>query len=257
MSSILIVGYGNIGRHTYRELEALKPHIYDPYVETYNTKVPIKYDYAFVCVPTEKLPDGSCDTSVVEQAVAETDADIIVIKSAIPVGTTDFLADKYNKSLVISPEYYGTTQHSLESPNFLILGGKKEHCQKVAQLFYQIKNGAFKIKFTDRKAAELAKYMENCFLALKVSFCCEFFDIARQFGVCYEELREIFIMDDRMGCSHTFVHEDSPYYNSHCLNKDIPALIRFAKAKGAEAPLMAAMEQINNDRKIKINLKGE
>ena len=30
---------------------------------------------------------------------------------------------------------------------------------------------------------------------------------------------------ERMGDSHTFVSKDHPYYDSHCLNKDIPALI--------------------------------
>lgn len=32
-------------------------------------------------------------------------------------------------------------------------------------------------------------------------------------------------MDSRMGDSHTYVNPDNPYYDSHCLNKDIPALI--------------------------------
>jgi UDP-glucose 6-dehydrogenase len=92
--------------------------------------------------------------------------------------------------------------------------------------------------------------MENCFLALKVTFCNEFADIAQKYGISYPELREIFIADGRMGDSHTFVYPEAPYYNSHCLNKDIPALIAFA---GREtAPLMSAVDEINKYKKNEI-----
>lgn len=244
---VLIVGYGNIGKHLYKELEKLKPFVYDKFMPEYTAAINSRYDIAFVCVPTEMLPDGSADISVVEEAVSAVDADITVIKSAVPVGTTDYLAEKYGKNLVISPEYYGTTQHSSDSPDFLILGGDKKYSRKVAQLYYNIKSGSFRIKFTDIKTAELAKYMENCFLALKVTFCAEFKEIADSFGIVYEDLREVFVMDERMGESHTFVYEDKPYYDSHCLNKDIPALIKFA----GNPPLMTKMDEINKERKGK------
>ena len=243
---ILIVGYGNIGRHMYKELEKLQPDIYDPYIREYSIKSDLRYDVAFVCVPTEPRVDGSCDISIVEAAVQETNAKIIVIKSAIPVGTADMLISKYKKKIVVSPEYYGTTQHSCDSPNFLVLGGSKETCAYVAQVYYRVKNGSFRIVFTTTKTAELAKYMENCFLALKVTFCNEFADVARDYDVAYEELREIFVHDERMGESHTFVLDDQLYYDSHCLNKDIPAFISFAKEK---APLMKSVYEINLKRK--------
>ena len=88
--------------------------------------------------------------------------------------------------------------------------------------------------------------MENCFLATKVTFCNEFAEIAKEFGICYEQLREIFIMDERVGSSHTFVFNDQPYYDSICLNKDIPALIK----QSSNALLMTQVNDINNLRKV-------
>ena len=38
------------------------------------------------------------------------------------------------------------------------------------------------------------------------------------------ELRELFILDPRINASHTFVSETRPYWDSHCLNKDVPAI---------------------------------
>jgi UDP-glucose 6-dehydrogenase len=148
---------------------------------------------------------------------------------------------------VFSPEYYGTTQHADASPNFLILGGEKKCCEKVAELYQRVKSGHFSITFTDATTAELAKYMENCFLGLKVTFCNEFANIAAGYGVSYPELREIFVKDTRMGSSHTYVYKDKPYYDSHCLNKDIAALTHIG---GEHAPLMRFVESLNRQFKI-------
>lgn len=44
-----------------------------------------------------------------------------------------------------------------------------------------------------------------------------------------------------MGESHTFVDSKRPYYDSHCLNKDVPALLQFTE----KAHLMQSVFDIN------------
>lgn len=250
INDILIVGYGNIGKHIHNELiGAGEIDIYDPYIPEYMMSYVSQYNIAFICCPTEMNPDGTCDISAVEDAVENTKAKIIVIKSTVPVGTCENLKMKYKKNIVFSPEYYGTTIHSPESPNFLILGGDQSSCDTVAQYYYKVKKNSFRIHFTDYKTAELAKYMENCFLALKVTFCSEFATIAKDFGISYPKLRELFILDERMGESHTLINTDKQYYDSHCLNKDIPGLIM----QTDKAHLMEAMLQINKQKRIDNN----
>ena len=155
MTNVLILGYGNIGKHIYDELKTMNPYIYDPNIPQYNNYPKINIDIAFVCVPTDSQADGSCDTSIVEKTIKKCNAEIIVIKSAIPVGTAEYLEKKHKKRIVVSPEYYGTTQHSDNSPNFLILGGDIKDCVKVAQIYYTIKNGKFRIIYTTSKVAEI------------------------------------------------------------------------------------------------------
>ena len=245
-NDILIVGYGNIGTHIHKELEgAGKISIQDKYKPEYMLSYTKAFNFAFICVPTEMKEDGSVDITEVENSVMNTNAKIIIIKSTVPIGTCQYLKDKYEKEIVFSPEYYGTTIHCPTSPNFLILAGDKKNTRKVAELYQRVKTSKFRITFTDYKTAELAKYMENCFLALKVTFCSEFYDIAQQYGISYPELREIFIQDERMGDSHTYVNPKETYYNSHCLNKDIPGLI----SQTDRALLMEAMHKINQDKK--------
>ena len=86
--------------------------------------------------------------------------------------------------------------------------------------------------------------MENAYLATKVSFCNQFYDISKQIDVDYEELRELFTLDPRVENSHTFVYEDKPYWDSHCLNKDVQAI-----ADEYNAELLQDVIRFNNKRK--------
>jgi nucleotide sugar dehydrogenase len=251
---ILICGFGNIGKHIFSELykcEEIDIAIYDRYTETSISDENIlneEYDYAFICVPTNLDENGYCDLSEVEYAVNHINADTIIIKSTIPVGTTK----SFNKNnIVFSPEYYGTTQHSLDSPNFLVLGGSKEYSMKIVQLYQMVKDGSFRFIFVDSDTAELAKFMENSWIATKVTFCNEFADIANSFNINYEELRECFIADERVNPSHTFVYKDKPYYDSHCLNKDIPMIINTCEENHIDVPLLKGISHINSCRRKK------
>ena len=47
----------------------------------------------FVCVPTPRSEDGSCDISIVEEAFEWLDTEVLVIKSTVEVGTTERLSD--------------------------------------------------------------------------------------------------------------------------------------------------------------------
>ena len=93
--------------------------------------------------------------------------------------------------------------------------------------------------------AEIAKYMENSWLATKVSFCSQFFQIAKRHGVSYEELRELFILDPRVNPSHTFIYEEHPYWESHCLDKDVAHIANSEDS----ASLLRDIIKFNNDMK--------
>lgn len=126
------------------------------------------------------------------------------------------------------------------------MGGDKKDCIQVQQLLQKVYDARHNFHITDAKTAELVKYMENAYLGMKVSFCNQFFDIAESCGVNYEELRELFILDPRVEASHTFVYRDKPYWDSHCLNKDLPAIAQFGKAS-----LLQSVIRFNNSRKRK------
>lgn len=222
MKEILIIGYGTVGHNLATELQKLNITITDKYKNIFAPKK--KYDFGFICVDTP-LKDSKLDITEVENAINENDCKIYIIKSTIPVGTVDSLIAKTGKNIIFSPEYYGGTQHCNNfNFDFTILGGDERICCDVVQLLQKVYDGRHIFRITDSKTAEMVKFMENSWLAMKVSFCNDFYNATRIAGVNYEQLRELFILDPRVNPSHTFVYKDQPYWDSHCLNKDVPAI---------------------------------
>lgn len=206
-------------------------------------------DIAFVCVPTPENEDGSCDTRIVEEVISWLETATIVLRSTVPVGFTDSMTEKYNKHIVFQPEYCGeTADHpyvDLSRRSWITLGGKQPYIDKVIEAYQQVYSSDVRIKIVDSRTAELAKYMENCYLAAKVIFCNEFYDIAQKMGISYNELRETWLMDERMGRSHTFVYPEKRGYDGKCLPKDVNALLSQVDDLGIDATLMKAVKDKN------------
>jgi len=243
-----IVGYGVVGK----AMKTLFPgaEVYDTAPGLPADRAAINAcDAAFVCVPTPPMPDGSCDVSAVEETVAWLATPLIVLRSTVPPGTTERLAQRFGKSLVFQPEYLGETNaHPYADPreaSFIVLGGNEADCAAVADLYAPLFHSSTRFHFTDTRTAELAKYMENCFFAAKVVFCAEFFRIAKSMGVSYPMLREIWLADGRICPDHTFVYPDRLGFDGKCLPKDLSAIIYAATALGYRPRLLEAVAEVN------------
>lgn len=240
--SILVCGEGVVGNliiNTFSKSNNLDIYIYDKYkyqnkgnkifIKEFKTGKVIPYkeglvefDFCFICVPTDNIEDA-CDVSNVEECINRFGAEVYVIKSTVPVGATNSLLSKTYKNIIFSPEFSGGTQHVLKDENFVILGGETLSCERVSQLYYEIFNASFKVIYCSSKEAEMCKYFVNTYLAAKVVFC-SFFKLACQDkDISYDKMRQLFLLDPRINPSHTIVYDDLGY-DSHCFNKDLPAL---------------------------------
>ena len=222
--NILIMGYGIVGHNLANEISDLKPDVVDKYKTEYNTIRDIHYDLGFICVDTP-LKGDTLDISEVVKCLDEYDCEIYCIKSTCPVGTVEALTKKTGKKIVFSPEYAGNTKNCNNfNFDFTILGGNPKVCEEIIQMLLPCYDGRHTFRAVEPKLAELVKFMENSYLAIKVSFCNSFFNVCEKEGINYSQLRELFILDPRVNPSHTFVFAETPFWNSHCLNKDVPAI---------------------------------
>lgn len=251
---IAIIGYGFVGK----AMKKIFPEslIYDPaQPEISVSKNEINSaDVGFVCVPTNMLPDGSCDTSIVESTVEWLETPLIIIRSTIKPGTTDALQKKYpSKHIVFQPEYVGETPAhpmmtgALSEKSFLIFGGNREDCARAVQVYQKVFNASVKILFLSPKEAEVTKYMENTAIGTMVTLVNEFYNICRAFGVEYDMVREGFLLDPRMSRYFTFVFPDKRGFEGKCLPKDINAIAKASREAGYRAEFVEDILK-NNDR---------
>ncbi len=243
-----IVGYGHVGKAMHELFT--NAVIYDKFLNIGSCEEINTCDVAFVCVPTPRLSDGKCDTSIVEEVVSWLNVNTIILRSTVEIGFTDYLMNKYKKEIVFQPEYYGeTTAHPFRNLNermWLSFGGNQSGIDMAIKAYQTVINSNVKIYQCDAKTAEMAKYMENAFLATKVIFCNEMYDIAKALGVNYNLAREIWIADPRIGASHTFVYEDNRGYGGSCLPKDISSLLYQAQVADIDAKLISSVIEKNN-----------
>jgi UDPglucose 6-dehydrogenase len=246
--SVAIVGYGAVGTG----IAQLFPGAvaFDPPLGLGSKEEVNACRFAFVAVPTPMSPDGSADTSVVEEVVSWIESEVIILRSTVPVGTTDRLREASGKSIVFQPEYgpAETPDHpfnNLRNVRWAILGGDRRDTVKVADLYKTTFSADFTLAQTDARTAELTKYMENAFLATKVTFCNEFYDIAEAQGIDYNELRELWLLDPRIGRSHSFVLPFNRGFGGRCLPKDLSAIISTATKSGVRAGLLEAVRDVN------------
>ena len=242
---ILIIGYGVVGKNMHKIFP--KAAVIDPNATLWPENQDEIYDVGFIRVPTESRPDGRADVSVVLEAIAEHQGcEVLCIKSAVPPGTTQPLIDE-GRRIVVSPEYFGATQHAnAVDYDFVILGGRLDDTIRVALAYQEVKAAGFRIDQVDATTAELVKYMENAWIATKVTFCNEFANIAKAFGVHYSVLRELWLNDPRVNPSHTFVYPDTPGWDSHCLNKDVAAIMEASRDAGYLPYFLQVMVMVNN-----------
>ncbi len=237
---VSIIGYGVVGQSMHRLFPDAR--IYDP-MQGYTDDVS---GIAFVCVPTPENPDGSCDTTLVESVVAAHDAEVFVIRSTVPPGTTRRLP----KPAVFQPEFLGMTpghryQSDADVP-FVILGGYDTEI--VADLYRTVLPSTTAIHHTTWEIAELVKYAVNTFLATKVEFANELYDACAKLDVRYDEFREMWLLDDRIGRSHTSVDPAHRGFDGTCFPKDIAALVAWAGTATPLPVVRAAME--SNRRRV-------
>ena len=197
-------------------------------------------DFIFVSVPTPANSDGSINLDVVYkafQSISDTNKrtdNCILLRSTVVPGTTRKVQENFpTLNIVFNPEFLTERSAKFDFINQarFILGGESIHTNKVAELFRWRFGESTSIVETNFETAEIIKYMNNCYLATKVSFLNEMYQIANACGVDWEKAVDGFVRDGRVGHSHMNVPgPDGKFgFGGSCFPKDIQAMIHFAQ----------------------------
>lgn len=248
--SVATVGMGWVGK----SMQQLFPdiYVYDPGLGYGEKEEVNKRDIAFVCVPTPVIGEGKLDTSIVEEVVSWCKSPVICVRSTVNPGDCDRWANKYNKRIVMQPEYLGETQnHPMLDPRqrpFLIVGGAPEDRKKVLDAYFTTYNANTSVRLVSCLEAEIIKLSENRAIAFKVAQTEELIDVCKLAGVDYYQIRDAVYGDDprfNLWWTADFAHGRG--LRSKCLPKDAFAWCAWAESLGYNPIITRAILKKNKD----------
>jgi UDPglucose 6-dehydrogenase len=200
----------------------------------------------FCAVGTPPKPNGEADTSAVEEVVEAArrlgSGRLFVIKSTVPVGTTDRVSRRLPGPVVYNPEFLreGSAVEDFFHPYRVVIGTRTPVAAAVLEALYR-PLGAPVVR-TDPPTAEMIKYASNAFLATKVSFINEIAHICEYVGADVSRVAEGMGLDPRIG-PH-FLRPGIGFGGS-CLPKDLRALLETAREYLLEPALLQAVLRVN------------
>ncbi len=253
-----IIGHGFVGKAVdFGFSKNTSKLIIDPiYKNSIDDLVVFKPEIIFVCVPTPMLINGYQDSSIVTEVVSEiTDLipdTLIVIKSTITPTVIEKLKN-ITCNIVYNPEFLREKQANFDFENskIIILGGQKEDCEKVASIY---KNHSvcktLNYHNVDLKSASFIKYSINTFLATKVIYFNELFNLFSELKTndSWQQVIDIISLDERMGNSHMNVpgHDGKRGFGGACFPKDSTALLKFAESMQVDLSVLKSAVRVNN-----------
>lgn len=240
---IAIIGFGFVGSAIAKAFtKNIDKFILDPKHfpdKTIKDLIEFKPDASFIAVPTPEAEDGSCDATILKQIIQDLNQiknHLVIIKSTIPINVLQAIQQNYsNLRIIFTPEFL-TEQNSFDdfcNPPMHIFGGNEKDASIVEQLYlnHSICSPCPIFK-TSMAIASLVKYCINSFLASKVIFMNEFYNIFQKSGEQNWDLfTKILATDQRIGNSHLKVpgKNKEKGYGGKCFPKDTKALAFYAK----------------------------
>jgi UDPglucose 6-dehydrogenase len=254
--NIGIIGNGFVGNAIYQNFkDKLVCKVYDVRIHRCQNTIEetVDSDIVFVCLPTPMKDDGTCDLSFVLdffRTVKVTDPrTLFVIKSTVPIGTTDKIIEMRNDLRVVHNPEFLTAVNAVEdfkNSDRHIIGGKQEWCLRLLDLYVEF-FPTTPTRIVKAKESETIKYFANSFLAAKVSFFNNLYEICEKFEINYDSVKEGICTDNRIGFAHTKVPGPDGLrgFGGYCFPKDINALINTLKENNIDSSLFEAAWQYN------------
>jgi GDP-mannose 6-dehydrogenase len=209
-------------------------------------------DISFICVGTPSRPNGALDLSAVHAVATEIGRAIrvkaephtVVLRSTVVPGTTKDVVARLAEeagnvavSVAFNPEFLreGTAVADFNSPAKTVIGAfDAATAETVASLYSGLPGPMIT---TEVEVAELVKYVDNSWHALKVAFGNEIGLIAKTLGIDSHDVMDIFVQDKRLNISPAYLRPGFAFGGS-CLPKDLRALTYLARANDLNLPVL-------------------
>jgi GDP-mannose 6-dehydrogenase len=215
----------------------------------------------FICVGTPSTAAGGLDLSQIRAVLRELGAAItglpadappplIVLRSTVPPGTMDKVViptlteaagappgRRYD--VAFNPEFLreATAIADYDAPAKIVIGERKPGItNRLRGIYDAIDAPVFELPFA---AAEMIKFTDNAFHALKVAFGNEIGRLALGLDVDPQAVMDAFLADTKLNLSPRYLRPGGPFGGS-CLPKDVRAINALAASHGIDVPVLSA-----------------
>ena len=216
-------------------------------------------DISFICVGTPSQANGNLDLRYIRRVCEEigrtlrskSDRHVVVIRSTVLPGTMrgivipvleEYSGKKAGQDIGIchNPEFLreGSAVKDFEAPPQTVVGElDKASGDVLAQLYARLDAPLVR---TDLETAEMVKYVNNIWHALKIGFANEIGNVCKSVNVDAHEVMRIFCQDKKLNISTAYLLPGFAFGGS-CLPKDLRALAYKAKSQDLELPILSAI----------------
>lgn len=223
---------------------------------------------ALVCVGTPSNSNGALDLRYVERVTREIGAAIrdeapqrytVVYRSTTLPGTVEdvllpILEQTAGRSpgpalgVAMHPEFLreGSAIKDFFDPPKTIIGARDPASGADVAALYQ--SLGFSLERVPLRVAEMVKYADNAFHALKVAFANEIGNVAKHAGVDSHDVMRLFCLDSKLNLSPAYLKPGFAFGGS-CLPKDLRAIIYHARRNDVAVPLLEATLASNDVQK--------
>lgn len=220
-------------------------------------------EMVWVCVGTPSASDGAINLHAVEAAAGQISAflrtaprrPLVVLRSTVLPGSTrgrfiprleaaSGLRVGADVAVVFHPEFLreGSAVEDFDRPPKIVAG---EHAPGAADPLFSVyaryEAPCFRLSLEE---AELVKYCDNLFHAVKITFANEVGALARSAGVDARRVADVFCADTKLNISPRYLRPGFAFGGS-CLPKDLRAILRDAALRGVAVPMLRAVSESN------------
>jgi GDP-mannose 6-dehydrogenase len=220
-------------------------------------------ELSFVCVGTPSQTNGNLDFRYIRRICEQigdalkhkTARHTVVIRSTILPGTMlgivipileEFSGKKAGTDFGVchNPEFLreGSAVKDFNHPPKTVIGELDQASGDMLAMLYQ-KLDAPLIR-TNLQTAEMVKYVDNSWHALKIGFANEIGNLCKSFGIDSHEVMKIFCQDKKLNISSAYLLPGFAFGGS-CLPKDLRALAYKAKMHDLDLPIMTSILRSN------------
>ena len=216
-------------------------------------------DLSLICVGTPSQSNGSLDLRYVKavcaeigRAIREKDSyHVVVMRSTMLPGSmlevvVPALESSSGKSagtgfgVAINPEFLreGSAVFDYRNPPKTVIGCSDERSGEIVAGLYR--HLPAELVVTDLKTAEMVKYVDNVWHALKIGFANEMGNVAKALNVDSHRVMDIFCLDTKLNLSPYYLKPGFAFGGS-CLPKDVRAFTYKARTLDLNLPILESI----------------